>query len=197
MAQIFKKTLWYNTADELLQEIQRQFSNMDKRATMSLKIRTMMQGDKTVDEHVQDFEKAALEAGYEGYPLIVKFKQSLHPTLQKQLSEIRPQPVTIQEWYNESITIDRQWCILKAEEAFYGKTNQSSAVRKNPQTQAGTSLEQNAPRSSYNNTYGQGGYQNRNQTTRLASTSHFPTSSSRFQSEFKENLIRIQNSRGI
>ena len=74
MAQIFKKTLWYNTADELLQEIQRRFSDTDKRATMSLKIRTMMQGDKMADKHVQDFEKAALEAGYEGFPLIVEFK---------------------------------------------------------------------------------------------------------------------------
>ena len=74
MAQIFKKTLWYNTADELLQEIQHRFSDMDKQATMSLKIQTMMQGDKTADEHVQDFEKAALEAGYKGFPLIVEFK---------------------------------------------------------------------------------------------------------------------------
>ena len=41
---------------------------------MSLKIRTMWQGNKTADEHIQDFEKAALEAGYEGFPLIVEFK---------------------------------------------------------------------------------------------------------------------------
>ena len=30
MAQIFKKTLWYNTVDKLLQEIQRRFSDTDK-----------------------------------------------------------------------------------------------------------------------------------------------------------------------
>ena len=112
---------------------------------MLLKIRTMMQGDKTADEHVQDFEKAVLEAGYEGFPLIVEFKQSLHPALQKQLSEIRPQPVTIEEWYNEAMTIDRQWRITKAEEAFYSRANQSRAVRKSPQSQTGTLLEQNAP----------------------------------------------------
>ena len=165
MAQIFKKTLWYNTADELLQEIQCQFSDTDKRATMSLKIRTMMQGDKTPDEHGQDFEKAALEAGYEGFPLIVEFKRFLHPALQKRLSEIRLQPMTIQEWYNEAIVIDRQWHISKAEEAFYGKTNQGGSVRKSLQSQAGTSSERNAPRSTYNNSYGQGGYQNRSQTS--------------------------------
>ena len=167
MAQIFKKTLWYNTADKLLQEIQRRFSDTDKWATMLLKIRTMMQGNKTADEHIQDFEKAALEAGYEGFPLIMEFKRSLHPALRKCLSEIRPQPVTIQEWYNESIMIDRQWQIPKAEEAFYGKTNQSGAARKPQQSQAGTSGVQNDSRASYNN-YGQGSYQNRNQTTGLA-----------------------------
>ena len=118
----------------------------------------MMQEDKTADKHVQDFEKTALEAGYEGFPLIVEFKQSLHPALRKCLSEIQPQPVTIQEWYNKATTINRQWQISKAEEPFYGKTNQSSTVRKNPQAQAGTSSEQNASQLSDNNTYGQGGY---------------------------------------
>ena len=88
MAQIFKKMLWYNTADELLQEIQQRFSDTDKRATMSLKIHTMLQGDKTADEHVQDFKKAVLEVGYEEFPLIVEFKRLLHPALRKHLSEI-------------------------------------------------------------------------------------------------------------
>ena len=40
-----------------------------------------MQENRTADEHIQDCEKAALEAGYEGYPLIVEFKQSLHSVL--------------------------------------------------------------------------------------------------------------------
>ena len=61
---------------------------MDKQATMSLKIQTIMQGNKMVDKHIQDFEKTALEAGYTGFPLIVDFKWSLHPALWKRLSEI-------------------------------------------------------------------------------------------------------------
>ena len=136
---------------------------------MSLKIQTMMQGDRTAEEHIQDFEKAALEAGYEGFPLIVEFKRSIHPALRKRLSEIRPQPVTIQEWYNKAITIDRQWRITKAEEAFYGKANQGGSVRKSPQSQAGTPRVQNDSQQSYNN-YGQGGYQNRGQTSSGSAT---------------------------
>jgi len=37
----------------------------------------IQQGDKSADKHVQEFEKAALEAGYEGYPLVVEFKHLL------------------------------------------------------------------------------------------------------------------------
>ena len=56
---------------------------------------------------------------------------------------------------------------MKAEEAFYGKANQGGSVRKPPQNQAGTPGVRNDSWQSYNN-YGQGGYQNRNQTTRSA-----------------------------
>ena len=37
----------------------------------------MTQGDKHADEYVQDFEKVAINADYDGYPLIVEFKHSL------------------------------------------------------------------------------------------------------------------------
>ena len=129
-----------------------------------------MQGEKTADEHVQDFEKAALEAGYEGFPLIMEFKRSLHPALRKRLSEICPQLVTIEEWYNESITIDRQWRITKAEEAFYGKANQSGSSRKLLLNQTEMPGVWNDTWPSYNNSYGQGGYQNRGQTSSESAT---------------------------
>ena len=60
--------------------------------------------------------------------------------------------------------IDRQWCISKAEKAFYGKTNQGGSVRKLLQSQAGTSGVWSNSQASYNN-YGQGGYQNQGQSS--------------------------------
>ena len=64
----------FSSGDELLQEIDRKFGDMDKRTTQSLKIHTMQQGDKPMDKHIQDFEKAALEASYDGYLLVIEFK---------------------------------------------------------------------------------------------------------------------------
>jgi len=37
-------------------------------------ITTMVQGDKTADEHVQDFKIVAHGSGYVGTPLIYEFK---------------------------------------------------------------------------------------------------------------------------
>ena len=45
--------------------------------------------------------------------------------------DLRPMPVTIEQWYDEAITMDHQWKVAKTEEAFYGKVNRT--VRKPPQ----------------------------------------------------------------
>jgi len=84
-----------------------------------------------VDEHVQEFEKAALEAGYKGYPLVVEFKRSLNSGLRRRLTELLPMPTTIQQWYDKAITMDRQWKVARTEESFYGKVNRT--MRKPPQ----------------------------------------------------------------
>jgi len=128
VALMYKDQQSFSTSDELLKEIDRKFGDTDKRTTQSLKIRTIQQGDRSVDEHVQEFEKAALEAGYEGYPLVVEFKCSLNSGLRRRLMELRPMSVTIQQWYDEAIMMDRQWKVARTEESFYGKVN--GTVRK-------------------------------------------------------------------
>jgi len=131
VALMYKGQQSFSMSDKLLKEIDQKFGDTDKRTTQSLKIRTIQQGDRSADEHVQEFEKAALEAGYEGYPLVVEFKRSLNAGLRRRLTELQPMPVTIEQWYDEAITMDRQWKVAKTEEAFYGKVN--GTVRKPPQ----------------------------------------------------------------
>jgi len=105
---IYKGQQSFSTSDELLKEIDQKFRDMDKRTTQLLKIRTIQQGDRSADEHVQEFEKAALEAGYEGCPLVVGFECSLNSGLRRRLMELQPMPVTIQQWYDEAIMMDCQ-----------------------------------------------------------------------------------------
>jgi len=108
VALMYKGQQSFSMSDELLKEIDWKFGDTDKRTTQSLKIRTIQQGDRSADEHVQEFEKAALEAGYEGYPLVVEFKCSLNAGLRRRLMELRPMPMTIEQWYDGAITMDYQ-----------------------------------------------------------------------------------------
>ena len=48
-------------------------------------------------------------------------------------------PVMIKQWYNEVIKMDHQWRVTRAEEAFYGKVNQSMQ-RKPPVAQQASSF---------------------------------------------------------
>jgi len=128
VALMYKRQQLFSMSDELLKKINRKFDDTDKRTMQLLKIRTTQQGDRSADEHVQEFEKAGLEAGYEGYPLVVEFKCSLNAGLWRRLIELWPMPVTIEQWYDEAITMDRQWKVAKTKEAFYGKVNRT--VRK-------------------------------------------------------------------
>ena len=98
MARVRAGIKQFLNANDLMSEIEAKFGEEDKRTTMSLKIRTMLQGDKHADKHVQEFQRAALEAGYDGYPLVVEFKRSLNVGLRRQLQNIRPQPITIGQW---------------------------------------------------------------------------------------------------
>ena len=109
MAQVRSGVKQFSSANDLMNEIELKFGEEDKRTTMSLKTRTMVQGEKHADEHVQEFQRAALEAGYEGYPLMVEFKRSLNTGLRRQLQNLRPQPIMINQWYKEAVTVDRQW----------------------------------------------------------------------------------------
>jgi len=108
VALMYKGQQLFSMSDKLLKEIDRKFGDTDKRTMQSLKIRTIQQGDRLADEHIQEFEKAALEAGYKGYPLVVEFKRSLNTGLQRRLTELRPMPMTIEQWYDEAIMMDCQ-----------------------------------------------------------------------------------------
>ena len=88
LQRLYRQEIIYPTVEHFLDKIDRKFGDTDKRTTASLKLRTMVQGDRHADEHVQDFEKAAMDANYDGYPLIVEFKRSLNPALRKRLTEL-------------------------------------------------------------------------------------------------------------
>jgi hypothetical protein len=137
--EIMDGTMPFETANELLDTIEETFGDPNKEDSRVFKITTMVQGDKTADEHVEDFKIAAHESGYTGKPLVYEFKRSLNKGLRERLNNLERRPLTIMGWYSEAMRLDRQWRQAKLEEQMFsnyrsGQTKAQTTTK--PQTAA-------------------------------------------------------------
>ena len=66
--------LEYETIGEFLTDIKKKFGEEDKESAKVAKLKKVEQGNKTMEEFVQEFRRAARESGYEERPLVEKFK---------------------------------------------------------------------------------------------------------------------------
>ena len=109
--------------------VQEEFGDPDRQSTKIYKLHTIVQGDKTVDKHVQSFKKAACGLGYSSYALVEEFKCSLYAWLREQVSNLDRIPETIDGWYQQSMHLDRQWRRAKKEAEYYSKMTQSAKAQ--------------------------------------------------------------------
>ena len=107
--------------NNLFAKIREEFGDMNQRATRINKLRTIQQGDKKCNEHVQNFRCAAAGLGYNDVSLIEEFKRSLNVPIRRKLMESKNPPVTLIAWYERAITVDRNWRQFKMEETIYQK----------------------------------------------------------------------------
>ncbi|KAG6913243.1 hypothetical protein DXG01_008453 [Tephrocybe rancida] len=141
-----------NTLEEFWAVFEADFGDPDRRSTKIMKLRTMVQGSRTMDEHVQDFKKVARSSGYLGVALVEEFKRSIHKAIREKLCNAETPPVTITEWYTRATASDRQWRRTKAEEQLYAPHGAS------PKKPATTTTALAAPQQNrYNSWRPQGG----------------------------------------
>ena len=81
----------------------------------------MEQGRRTCDEYVQEFKKVARGSGYQGRPLIEKFKRELNGTIRRKLGKAEEPPTTIGEWQERAVKLDRNQRQSRAEERMLGR----------------------------------------------------------------------------
>jgi hypothetical protein len=98
----------YTMLEAYFETLKEEFSDPDKRLTKIYKLRTLVQGNHTANEHVQTFKKAVWGTGYYGNMLIEEFKRSLHPRLRECISNLNNIPETIEGWYHQAMHLDRQ-----------------------------------------------------------------------------------------
>jgi len=108
--------LKFETVGEFLAEIKREFSRGEEELVKAGELRKMEQGGKTMEKFVQKFKRATRGSGYEGRPLIEKFKRGMNGTIRRKLMEAEDQPGSIEQWYRRAIALDRNWRESRREE---------------------------------------------------------------------------------
>jgi len=71
--------------EELWESLRINFGDADEESTAVGKLRLIEQGNKTCDEHVQEFRRIARDSGYDGRALVEEYKRSLNQKLRMAL----------------------------------------------------------------------------------------------------------------
>ena len=117
------------TVEELFTKMRKEFREFDEESRKVDKLRMLEQGGQTCDEYVQIFKKTLRGSGYKGRPLIEEFKRGLNGNIRRRLAEAESPPVTIEEWWERSIRLDRNLRQSKAEEKVLGNKGAAWVVR--------------------------------------------------------------------
>jgi len=87
----------FESAGEFLVEIKKEFGGEDEESVKVAELKKIKQGERTIEEFVQDFKRVAKESGYEGHPLIEEFKQGMNGNIRRKLMEAENQPCSIEQ----------------------------------------------------------------------------------------------------
>ena len=106
----------YETAEELLTVLKKEFGGGEKEAVKAAELRKLEQGGRTMEEFVQEFKRAARGSGYEGRPLVEEFKRGMNGGIRRKLMEAENPPTSIENWYRRATALDRNWRESRREE---------------------------------------------------------------------------------
>ena len=98
--EITNRTSAVQTVKELFTKIRQEFGEFDKEIRKVDELRVLEQGEKTVDEYVQEFRRAARGSSYERRALVEEFKQGLNRIVRRRLAEAESPPTTIVQCRN-------------------------------------------------------------------------------------------------
>ena len=86
----------YKLVEEFLTSLKREFGGGEEESVKVAELRKLEQGEKTIEEFVQKFKRAAKRSGYEGQPLVKEFKRGMNGAIRRKLMEAENQPGSIE-----------------------------------------------------------------------------------------------------
>ena len=87
MEELEEGELEYESIEEFLATIKKKFRRVEEESVKVAELETLEQGERIMEEFVQEFRKVARESGYEGRPLVEEFKRGKNGVIRRKLRE--------------------------------------------------------------------------------------------------------------
>ena len=87
MEELEEGELEYESIEEFLATIKKKFRRVEEESVKVAELETLEQGERIMEEFVQEFRKVARESGYEGRPLVEEFKRGMNGVIRRKLME--------------------------------------------------------------------------------------------------------------
>ena len=97
----------YEMVEDFLTSLRKEFEEGEEESVKAAELRKLEQGEKTMEEFVQEFKRAARGSGYEGRPLVEEFKRGMNGRIRRKLMEAENPPTSIEQWYKRVTALDR------------------------------------------------------------------------------------------
>ena len=97
----------FKLAGEFLAEIKKEFGRGNKELLKIVELKRIEQGNRMMEEFVQDFKRVARESRYERCLLIEEFKWCMNRAIRRKLMKAENQPGSIEQWFRRAIALNR------------------------------------------------------------------------------------------
>jgi len=87
----------YEMAEEFLTSLRKEFGGGEEEPMKAAELKRMEQGEKTIEEFVQEFKRAARGSGYEGRLLVEEFKKGINGGIRRKLMEAENSLASIEQ----------------------------------------------------------------------------------------------------
>ena len=87
----------YELVEEFLMSLKREFGKGEEKSIKTVELRKLEQGEKMMEEFVQEFKKAARESGYKKRPLVKEFKRRINGEVRRKLMEAENSLASIEQ----------------------------------------------------------------------------------------------------
>jgi len=126
----------YELAEDFLTCLKKEFGGGEEELVKAAELRKLEQGERMMEEFVQEFKRAARGSGYEGRLLVEEFKRGMNGGIRRKLMKAENPPVSIEQWYRRATALHRNWReSRREEERLQGKKEQGGGALKQEQRQ--------------------------------------------------------------